>query len=150
MKDTTNQKMRKILTAVFDKIPKNLICHFRKFEIFLENLVKSFFGPIFSPNFMLKIRKTLTTDSEKKMLLMNRRTNNNELIGSFSSWVQFEMILHILLRFVYISLQSDSYFSIFRNALWIPVDGCSQRSWRILFTAYFLIVTDKRLEHKLR
>ena len=117
MKETTNQKTRKILTAVFDKIPKNLICHFRKFEIFLENLVKSFFCPMFSPNFMQKIRKTLRTDSEKKMLLMNRLTNNNELIGSFSSWVQFKMILHILLRFVYISLEFDSFFSIFRNAL---------------------------------
>ena len=90
---------------------------------------------------MQKIRKILRADSAKKMLLTNGLTNNTEFIGPFSSGVQFKIILHQLLRFV--------YFSIFIDVLWVPVDGCSIRSCRISFTAYFLTVKDKILEHTL-
>ena len=75
---------------------------------------------------MQKIKKILRADSEKKMLLTNgltekdatnertnrltnRLTDNTELIGPFPSRVQFKMILCQLHRFVYFSLESDSY-----------------------------------------
>ena len=59
---------------------------------------------------MQKIRKILRADSEKKMLLTNGLTENTEFIGPFPSGVQFKVILRQLLRFVYFSLKSDSYF----------------------------------------
>ena len=93
------QKMRKILRVVFGKIPK-----------YLKNFVKVLFSPILSPKFMQNIRKVFRADSEKKILLTNRLTDNTEFIGPFSLGVPFKMILCQLLRFVYFSLKSDSYF----------------------------------------
>ena len=66
---------------------------------------------------MQKIIKILRADFEKKMLLMNALTDNTEFLVPFPSWAQFKMILHQLLRFVYFSRESDSYFPIFIEAL---------------------------------
>ena len=66
------------------------------------------FCPVSSTNFMRKIRKTLRADSEKNMLLTNGLMGNTEFTEPF---------LHQLLCFLYFSLESDSYFSIFIDAL---------------------------------
>ena len=66
------------------------------------------FCPVSSPNFMQKIRKTLRVDSEKKILLTNGPMGNTEFTEPF---------LRQLLCFLYFSLESDSYFSIFIDAL---------------------------------
>ena len=59
---------------------------------------------------MHKITNILRGDSEKKMLLTSELTDNPEFIGPFPLEVQFKIILRQLLRFVYFSLESGSYF----------------------------------------
>ena len=62
---------------------------------------------------MQKIRKILRPDSEKKMLLKNRLTNNTEFIGPFHLGFQstpINLILRQPLRLVHFSFESDCYF----------------------------------------
>ena len=99
----------------FRENPKNLMLdHFflilRKLRFFWNILFMSFLVPYCPLNLCKKIRKILRADSEKKMLITNALTDNTEFIGSSPSVVQFKMILRQLLRFVYFSLESDSYF----------------------------------------
>ena len=63
-----------------------------------------------SRKFMQKIRKIRRAESERKMLLTKGLTDITEFSGPFPSVVQFKIILHQLLRFVYFFLESDSYF----------------------------------------
>ena len=74
------------------------------------------------------------------MLLTNGLTNKTKFIGPFPSGVQLKMILSQLLRFLILFSRIWQLLSIFIDVLWIPVDGCIQRSCRISFTAYFLTV----------
>ena len=59
---------------------------------------------------MQKIKKIVRADSDKKMLLTDGLTDSTEFIGPSPSGVQFKMILHQLLCFLYFSLEFDSYF----------------------------------------
>ena len=90
--------MRKILRAIFEKIPKNLI--FDPFFLiwrnvaFFKDSVGVIFCPILSPNFMQKIRKNLRVHSQGKLLLTKGLTDNTEFLGPFLSWVMFKMTLN--------------------------------------------------------
>ena len=59
---------------------------------------------------MQKIKKIVRADSDKKMLLTDGLTDSTEFIGPSLSGVQFKMILHQLLCFLYFSLEFDSNF----------------------------------------
>ena len=91
------QKMRKILRAVFEKIPKNLMFHhllliLRKLRFFWKILFKLFLVPYCLLDLCKKSEKSLEQILRKKMLLTNGLTDNTEFIRPFPSGVQFKMI----------------------------------------------------------